>query len=153
MADAASYPAPTYHTQIDLMNMKLLKITALSLLIGMMAFAPTQGYSQEKKKANATQKSGAPDDGKKKRTGMPARGKIDAIDKIAKTVKVGERVFSITSETRIRKANQPATLDDAKVGDEVGISYQEADGKLTALSLRLGPAPQGDGKGKKKKKE
>jgi len=71
------------------------------------------------------------------------------VDKTAKTIKVGERTFHVTSETRIMKAGKPATLDDAVVGEEVGGTYKEADGKLNAVSLRLGPRPEG---GEKKKK-
>ena len=51
---------------------------------------------------------------------IPFNGKIALMDKQAKTVKVGERVFQVTSTTRITKDNKPATLDDAKVGEEVG---------------------------------
>jgi len=36
------------------------------------------------------------------------------------------------------------------VGDEVGGSYKEVDGKLNALSLRIGPVPEGEKKKKKK---
>ena len=70
-----------------------------------------------------------------------------------KTIKVGERVFHITEETRIRKDGKTALLEDAKVGEEVGLSYRQVDGKLMALSLRLGPAPAGAAKGEKQKKE
>ena len=73
---------------------------------------------------------------------LPLSGKIAAVDKQAKTVKVGERVFQVTATTRIIKDNKPATLDDAKVGDEVGISYREGDDKkLNLVSLRVGPKP------------
>jgi len=73
---------------------------------------------------------------------IPFRGKIAAVDKQAKTIKVGERTFHITAESKIAKAGKPATLDDATVGEEVGGAYREgADKKLNVVSLRVGPRP------------
>lgn len=73
----------------------------------------------------------------------PFKGTIAALDKQAKTIKVGERVFQVTSTTRFIKENKPATLDDAKVGDEVGGAYREGDDKkLNLVSLRIGPKPE-----------
>ena len=77
-------------------------------------------------------------------------GKIAALDKEAKTVKIGERVFHVTSTTRIIKDNKPATLDDAKVGDEVGGAYREGEEKkLNLVTLRVGPKPVPAGAPKK----
>lgn len=115
------------------------------MLAAAIALAPTQGLAEEKKKDDAAaEKKG------ERKGGIPFRGKIDAVDKTAKTIKVGERTFEVTAETRIMKGGKPATLDDAVVGEEVGGVYKEADGKLTALSLRLGPRPEGGEKKKKK---
>jgi hypothetical protein len=73
---------------------------------------------------------------------VPFRGKIAAVDKAAKTVKVGERTFHVTSETRIVKAGKPATLDDATVGEDVGGAYRESeDKKMNLVTLRVGAAP------------
>lgn len=73
---------------------------------------------------------------------IPFRGKIATVDKQAKTVKVGERTFQATADTRIMKAGKPATLDDATVGEEVGGQYREgADKTLNLVSLRIGARP------------
>lgn len=78
---------------------------------------------------------------------LPFNGKIAAVDKQAKTVKVGERVFQVTSTTRLTKDNKTTTLDDAKVGEEVGGSYREGDDKkLNLVSLRIGPKPDAPAK-------
>ena len=78
-------------------------------------------------------------------------GKLDAVDKQAKTIKIGERVFHVTSTTRISKAGKQATLDDAKVGDEAAGQYRESeDKKLNLLSLRVGPKPAVPGAAPKK---
>jgi len=71
---------------------------------------------------------------------IPFGGKITALDKQAKTVTVGKRVFHVTSDTKITKNEKPATLDDAIVGEEVGGSYkQDAEKKMHLVSLRIGP--------------
>ena len=73
---------------------------------------------------------------------LPYSGKIITVDKATKTIKVRERTFHVTSDTKINKAGKPATLDDATVGEEVGISYREdADKKLNLVSLRIGTKP------------
>jgi len=73
---------------------------------------------------------------------IPFRGKIAAVDKQAKTIKIGERTFHITADSKIAKAGKPATLDDATVGEDVGGQYREgADKKLNVVSLRIGPRP------------
>ncbi len=73
---------------------------------------------------------------------LPFRGKIGAVDKQAKTIKVGERTFQVTADTKINKAGKPATLDDATIDEEVGGSYREgADKKLNLVSLRIGARP------------
>lgn len=73
----------------------------------------------------------------------PFGGKLTAVDKAAGTIKVGERTFHVVSTTKIQMAGKPATLDDAKVGDEVGGQYREGDGgRFELLSLRVGPKPE-----------
>jgi len=134
------------------MKKNILKIVVLSVLAAVIALGPTPGFAQEKKKDEAaSEKKDAPTEGKKgKREGLPARGKLTAVDKTAKTVKVGERTFHVTAETRIEKTGKPATLDDAVVGENVGIYYKDEGGKLMALTLRFGPPPEGGPEGKKK---
>ncbi len=71
---------------------------------------------------------------------IPFRGNVKAIDNNAKTLSVGKETFQITSETKIIKMGKPATLADGAVGDMVGGQYRkDADGKLTATSVRFGP--------------
>ena len=73
---------------------------------------------------------------------IPFSGKIASVDKQAKTIKVGGRVFQVTSTTRFIKDNKPATFEDAKADEEVGGAYREGDDKkLNLVSLRIGPKP------------
>ena len=84
---------------------------------------------------------------------LPYRGKITSVDKQAKTVTIGERVFQVTSDSKITKAGKPATLDDVTAGEEVGASYKEgADKKSELVSLRLGAKPAAPSKEKKETK-
>ena len=138
------------------MKKNILRIAVFSLLAAAIAVAPTQTLAQEKKDKPAAEKKEMP----KADRGIPFGGKIAKLDKTAKTVTVGERVFQINAETKIKKAGKPATLADAVVGDEIGGTYTKGDdGQLTAKTLRFGPKPEAEakaepkGEGKKEKKE
>jgi len=137
------------------MKNSLTNTILFGLVASAIACAPLTSRAQEDKKGKGEEKSGAAA-GEKSDRPIPFRGKIDSVDKTAKTVKVGERVFKVTSDTRIRKGGQDATLDDAVAGEDIGGSYRRAtDGTLNAVSLRFGPRPEGDsagGSGGKKKK-
>ena len=81
----------------------------------------------------------------RKARSLPFNGKVGAVDKTAKTItlegKARQRVFQVTSETRISKDKKPAVLDDVQVGDRVGGSAREnADGKMELVSLNVLPA-------------
>ena len=130
------------------MKRNILRIAVLSLLAAAIAVVSTQTLAQEKKEKPAVQKKDAP----KGERGIPFHGKITAVNKAAKTVTVGERVFQVTSDTKIKKLGKPATLNDGVVGEDIGGTYIKGDnGKLTAKSLRFGPKPEGEAKGAGKK--
>lgn len=116
------------------------------LVLGALAVAfvgaPAAARSDEKE----SQKPAAPQKAKANRP-YPFNGRISEVDKINKTITVGQsdkkRVFHITSETRMVKAGKPAILDDAVVGEAVGgLCRKTDDGKLEAVSLRFGPKPE-----------
>ena len=46
------------------------------------------------------------------------RGKIDSVDKQAKTFKINDRTFNITADTKIMKDGKPATSDDVVAGQD-----------------------------------
>ncbi|MEO6033627.1 MAG: hypothetical protein ABIQ35_00060 [Verrucomicrobiota bacterium] len=94
----------------------------------------------------------------KKDRPIPFKGKINEIDKTAKTIGIGKdkkRTIHITDKTKFVKGGK--TWDQAAVGDDVGGSYRaDATGKLEAVSLRIGLKPEVEPKVKvesKKKKE
>jgi hypothetical protein len=75
---------------------------------------------------------------KKPRT-VPFHGKLKALDKSAKTLTVGSRVFHVTSETRIYKEGTPGSMQDGVLGEPVSGSYEKGpDGKLIAASIYFG---------------
>lgn len=127
------------------------------LLAGLLAVAVAAPVTQAWAQGKSPEKKASPE----KRQGViPFRGKVAAIDLEAKTVKVGERTFVVTEDTRITKGGQRAKLEDGKVGEEIGGAYRQQDGKLVAVSIRFGPRPEadkekaesGEGKAKRGKK-
>lgn len=104
-------------------------------LVSLAAPAAAQDLKETKKPAAAK----VAKEGKQR---VPFHGKIAAVDATAKTLKVGERTFQVTSATKILKAGKPAVFDDATAGEVVGGTYvKAADGKLELQSLRIGPKP------------
>ncbi len=76
----------------------------------------------------------------KKPAAGPFHGKLAAIDKVAKTITVGKRTFQITSETKLRKGDKPATLEDGVVGEQCsGYVKPLEGGKWLASSVNFGP--------------
>ena len=72
----------------------------------------------------------------------PFRGKIDSVDKQAKTFKINDRTFNITADTKIVKDGKPATSEDVAAGQDVAGQYREgADKKLNVVGLRIGGRP------------
>ncbi|MEK7706763.1 MAG: hypothetical protein AAB380_02050 [Verrucomicrobiota bacterium] len=131
------------------MKKNILKIAVFSLLAAAIAMVPTQTLAQEKQEKSAAEKKNTP-----KGDRGPFRGKVGAVDKQAKTIKVGERTFQITSDTKINKDGKPATLDAGVVGEPVsGYFIKGDDGKLVAKTVNLGLKPHGEAKGAGKKEK
>ncbi len=130
----------------------VLRIGALSLLAAAIAGLPLQVWAQSTNPPAVTKKSAAvkKDSTAKKKTAHPFHGNLAAVDKTAKTIKVGESVYQIISETRIIKDGKPATLDDGVVGEPVsGYAKPTTDGKMAAASVRFGVKAQEKGAAKK----
>lgn len=133
------------------MKKHLLKLISLGAFAAFLTAATLCVQAEDKPAASA---------GAKKDQPIPFRGKINEIDKTAKTITIGKekkRTLHITDKTMIKKDGKKATLEDAAVGEDVGGTYREsAAGKLEAVSLRIGQKPEGEAKVKvesKKKKE
>ena len=81
----------------------------------------------------------APAPAKPKKQGLVFRGTVSAVDTNAMTLTVETRTFDITSDTKITKDGQPATLGDGVVGQPVSGAYKKGDdGKLDATTIRFG---------------
>ena len=74
---------------------------------------------------------------------VPFRGKISAVDKVARTFtlegKEKVRTFRVTTESRLKKDGQDAVFDDLKVGEVVGGQYcVGATGAQEAVLVNIG---------------
>jgi hypothetical protein len=96
---------------------------------------------QEKKKPEAAEEKPAKPENTGPKQG-PVYGKIATLDKNAKTVGIGKRIFQITGDTKIlTEDKKPTTLDAAKIGEYAGGYFRENGSKLELSSLRVGIIP------------
>jgi hypothetical protein len=117
----------------NIMTKSIVRTGILGLLALAVAALPMQLVAQ-----TSTNSTPPP----KRSPGHPFRGKLAAVDKEAKTIKVGETTYQITSKTKILKAGSPATLEDGVVGEDVGGYAREEDGKMVATTVRFGRRPE-----------
>jgi hypothetical protein len=132
----------------------ILRIGAASLLAAAIAGMPVQLLAQSTNNPAAAKKSaaGKKDFAGKSKAAHPFHGKLAAVDKTAKTIKVGESVYQITSETKITKAGKPATLQDGVVGELVtGYVKPTEDERMTATTVHFGAKVADKGSEKKSK--
>ncbi len=92
-----------------------------------------------------------------KKKQVPFRGKVSTVDKVAKAIalegKEKQRVFQITSETKITRDGKPAVFDDVAAGESVGgLARENAAGKMEVVTLNVGAKP-GKAKSDEAKKE
>jgi hypothetical protein len=127
------------------MTKKIAKITTLSLFAAVLVAMPVLSRAQDNN-ALASPNQTAP--AKLQKHNPPFHGKLGAVDTNAKTLTVGTLTLQVTSDTKITKDGQPATLSDGVVGQPVSGSYQKtADGKRNAVTVHFGA--KGEGKPKK----
>ena len=133
---------------------KSTRFLVAGLLAASMFVGPVVAIAQENSQKPKTPAGGTEKPAPAART-IPFRGTVAAVDKDAKTVTVGERVFHISAETKLQKANQTVTVADIAVGDVVGGNYIKGDdGKLNAKMIRVGGKPaQAEKKSVEKKKD
>src|SRR5262245_16391235 len=128
---------------INLLNKTLIAVLLMVAAIGLtLPLAAADKPAPEAKKENQPK-------------GMPVNGNAKAVDKANKTITIDREKsnnFHVTSHTKIVKAGKPATFDDITVGEQVGGRAHENNGKLEAVSLRIGPKPAAEGAAKKEKK-
>jgi protein-disulfide isomerase len=126
------------------------QIALFAIVAAALIAAPSVVSAQDTKSADKKTEAGT---SAKKQGVPPLNGKVAAVDAAAGTVTVGQTTVHITSETKILKQGQPATIADVVVGEKISCKYQKDDaGKLTATAIHIGG--KGDkGEGKKKKSE
>jgi len=118
---------------------RLSRFLQAGLLAAAVILAPTVGLAEDKPKKPS--ESTSPEKPPKARA-IPFRGTVTAVDKAANTVTVGERVFHLSSETKLSKDGKPATTSEIVVGESISGNYTKGDdGKLLARTVRVGPKP------------
>jgi hypothetical protein len=111
------------------------------------AFLPAEETRADASSAQNRSESTADGEAKPaKEKGLPFRGTLGSINRSESSITVKgkekDRVFKITSQTRILKDGKAAKLDDGVVGEEVaGYAKETASGTLEAISLRFGTKP------------
>ena len=109
-------------------------------LITAVTLAATTGHAQTDSTSGTNKAASVPPKPKAKRYA----GKIDSVDKDAKTVTItsarsGSQTLHITSKTRIMKDGEPATLEDAAAGLRAsGSERQDDSGNWVATTLNIG---------------
>jgi hypothetical protein len=123
------------------MKRPILKLVGLSLLVVSVVEAPLLMFAQDNNTNTPPSKAAKSTKKKINTSTTQIRGKLTAVDKIAKTITVGDNTYQITSQTRIFKGEKPGILDDATVGVEVTGSCKKTDGgNLAATTVHFGAA-------------
>ena len=123
---------------------RILKLGAISLLAAAVAGTPLQLLAQTTNKPAAKPAADKPAakpaaDAKAEKKAHPFHGKLAEVNKVAKTITVGKSIYQITSETKIKKGDKPATLEEGVVGEPVsGYVKPNADGKFVATTVTFG---------------
>ena len=117
----------------------LLGLTVLALAAWPLSAAEPAEKGEVKKEAK-------PSASKAERTGVavPFHGTLTAKTDASITIK--ERVFEVTSETKIVKNGKPATLAEGETGKAVSGQYRKFEGKLVAKLINFGEKSEAPGK-------
>jgi hypothetical protein len=111
----------------------------MTLVAAAIAVLPAQLQAQTTNKAASTKKSSDAATSTTK-SAHPFHGKLAAVDKVAKTITLGKSTYYISADTKIKKADKPATLEDGVIGEDVGgYAKPDAAGKMTATTVTFGP--------------
>jgi hypothetical protein len=121
------------------MKTHIIKVSVLSLFAALMIAVPAFAQDQNAP-ANAPASSDqSTTPATKKHHVIPFHGKLGAVDTSAMTLTVGKRTFQVTSDTKIARDGEPATLSDGVVGEPVRGAYKKTDdGLLQAVSVYFG---------------
>ena len=110
------------------------------LLAAGVAGLPAQLLAQTTNKPAASKAPAAEKTDSAAKKAHPFRGKLAAVDKVAKTISLGKSTYYITSETKFKKADKPATLDDGVIGEDVSGYVKPGDGgRMVAATVNFGP--------------
>ena len=122
----------------------VIKLTSIGLMALAIAGIETKLHAQDSDAPAAKQAAAA------NQRAYPFNGTLKAVDRNAGTIKVGNRTFKLTSETKYLQGD----LDAAQLGEKVGGSYWKSpDGVLTVKSIRFGAKPDKSSESRQKSSE
>ena len=123
------------------MKNQLLKLSLITVVAAALAIVPAQANAQTStNKTGSTKKTTTEKTDSTAKKGHPFHGKLAAVDKVAKSITIGKSTYYISSETKIKKADKPATLEEGVIGEEVGGYAKPGDGgKMMATTISFGP--------------
>lgn len=132
------------------MKNQIAKLTMFTLVAAALLALPALSRAGSPTNAPAASHAKPP---KKAASSLPFRGTVTALDSNTMTLTVGERIFNISSETKITKDGKPAVLADGVAGEPVSGSYRKgADDKLNAATIHFTTKPADKKKSTDKKK-
>jgi hypothetical protein len=129
------------------MSKPILRTLALALLAAALTLQPASALAQTNTNKPAADKKAAvagkdASSAEKKKSSHPFHGKLAAVDKQARTIKVGQSTYPVAADAKIKKDGKTATLEDGVVGEPVsGYVKLGPDGKLAATSVNFGQPP------------
>lgn len=130
-------------THLTIRIMKSLTKTCLALLAAL-ALSAFTAKAQTDASSSTSTSTNKPAATTKAKRGKQYAGKITAVDKDAKKITFAlpggtTHTVEVTSKTKIFKNGQPATLDDATVGEHVSGTYRLDDSEnWVASTVRIG---------------
>ena len=114
------------------MKNNIIKLILFSLAAAALVAAPAVTRAADSTNAPASAEH-AP-----KKSNLPFKGKVTAVDTNAMTFSTANMTIAITSATKISKGDTPAVFADITIGATVTGSYiKDADGKLNAKSVKI----------------
>ena len=84
---------------------------------------------------------------------IQATGEVTAMDAKGITLKAKKGDVTVATDDKTKVMPKGKTMADVKVGEKVKVVYTEADGKNTAKSVTILPAPKKKAEKKAEKKE
>ncbi|MDR3459687.1 MAG: hypothetical protein P4N60_19840 [Verrucomicrobiae bacterium] len=113
------------------------RIALFSVVVAGLVAVPAASRADDS--PTKTDKPAATTPAPKKKARTSFHGSVTAVDTAAMSLTVGTNLFYVTSETKIIKADKPATLSEITVGETAKGTYKvDEAGKQNAVTITAG---------------